>query len=365
MTATQPQATHQRSAGRKWLFAGAILALGVLWIAIRVMRGGAIAPGLLRPKADRWPDRPVGEVLMQEIPIAYQLIGSIQSRVPVIAASRVASRVLEVKVHAGDRVGRGELLVRLDAADFDAQIAQARAELAAAQAELTRASADHNRFSSLFKRGSVTASERDAAEAAYRFAAGRVAQARAAIAAARAASQYTVVRSPVDGVVVERMVEPGDMAMPGKPLVRLYDQGALRVELDAPEELAGRIAIAAPLEVRVEAAGTIYRTAVNEIVPAADPASRSFIVRAPLPGGQGLQPGMFARAAFTTGSQPTLTVPRLALTQIGQLQTVRVIADGAVQIRMVSVGRSFGDRVEVLAGVRAGERVVLDSHESP
>jgi RND family efflux transporter MFP subunit len=348
---------------RRWfLLAAAAAALVAIWIAIRILNSGRIEPGLLEPRSDQLPNRPLGEVLLEKVPIRYELIGSIQSRVPIMAASRVAARVVEVRVGAGDHVLQGQVLVRLDASDLNAQTAQVQGELAAAQAELVRAQADEKRFSALFSRGSVTASERDNAQAAYHGAAARVAQARAALAAARAGSEYATVRSPVGGVVVERLVEPGDMAMPGKPLVRLYDENALRVELLVPEELARGVEIGTALEVHA-AANRTYRTQVSEIVPAADPASRTFVIRAPLPSGHHLQPGMFARAALTVGSQPALTIPRDAIRAIGQLRTVRVVSGHIVQTRMISLGRNVGDRVEVLAGVNAGDRVIIDGQE--
>lgn len=355
------QLTQRRDARPKWLLpAAAVIAVALLWIAARMFAGGRIEPGLLAQKADQIPNRPLAQARVERVPIRYEVIGSIQSRVPVLAASRVAARVTEVAVRAGDHVGAGAVLVRLDAADLKAQVAQARGELAAAQAELNRASADEKRFAALFTRGSVTASEHDAAQAAYRGAAGKVAQAQGAVAAARAGSEYATVRAPASGVVVERLVEPGDMAMPGKPLVRLFDENALRVELLVPEDLARSVETGTPLEVHIDAIGALYHTQVGEIVPATDPASRSFVIRAALPSGQHLRPGMFARATLTVGSEATLTLPRSAITEIGQLQTVRVVAGGIIQTRMVSLGRNFGERVEVLAGLHAGEQVLRD-----
>ncbi len=343
----------------RWIAVAVGLAL--LWAALHMIRGGRIGPGLLSERFDQVPNRPLGVVLSENLPLRRELIGSIQSRVPVEAASRVAARVIEITVRAGDRVKRDQVIITLDAHDLGAQVAQAQGQLAAAQGELSRATADEKRFSALFARGSVTASEHDAAEAAYRGAAGRVAQAQATVAGARAGLEYATVRSPVDGVVVERLTEPGDMAMPGKPLVRLYDANALRVELQVPEDLARYIETATPLEVRVDATGAVYKTQVSEIVPASDPASRSFLARAPLPSGQRLQPGMFARATFTAGSETVLTMPRGAVEQVGQLETVRVYSEGRIQTRMVSLGRPFGDRIEVLAGLRPGDQVILDS----
>jgi RND family efflux transporter MFP subunit len=357
--ATSPTKAYFASARRiRWIaIAGGLV---LLWIALRIIRGGTIAPGLLGQRVEPVPNRPLGVALNERVRVQRELIGSVQSRVPIEAASRVAARIVAITVSAGDHVRRDQVIVTLDAHDLKAQLAQAQGELAAAQGEYKRAAADEKRFSALFARGSMTASERDAAEAAYRGAAGRVAQTQAAVAAARAGLAYATVRSPVDAVVVERLAEPGDMAMPGKPLVRLYDANALRVELQVPEDLARDIAPATPLQVRIDATGAAYSTQVSEIVPASDPASRIFLVRAPLPSGGHLQPGMFARATFAAGSETVLTIPRAAVMQIGQLATVRVYSQGTIQTRMVSLGRPFGDRIEVLAGVRPGERLILD-----
>lgn len=347
-------------AGRwRWALAAlAVVAIG--WAAVWFLGGGGIKPGLLAQRQETVPNRELGVVLFEQLPLRRVVVGSVQSRIPIRAASRVAARITKVDVHAGDRVHRNQLLVNLDASDLRAAVAQARGELAAAQAELTRTTADEKRFATLFARGSVTARERDAAKAAWRSARGKVAQARAEVAAAEAALGYATVRSPVAGVVEERLAEPGDMAMPGKPLVLLYDENALRVELQVPEELARRITVGMALAVSVDATGKVYSTKVSEIVPAADPASRSFLVRAPLPGGQGLRPGMFARASFAIGTETVLTIPRAAVQRVGQLDTVYVVKQGRVEARMVSLGRILGNRVEVLAGVRKGERVMLD-----
>jgi membrane fusion protein (multidrug efflux system) len=351
-----------RQTRRGWLvLVAGTIGLLLLWLALRAILGGSIEPGLLSEKLDELPNRPTGVVLSQELAVRREVTGSIQSRVSIEAASRVAARITEVNVRAGDRVTRGQVIVVLDTSELRARLGEAEGQLAAARAELNRATAEEGRFSALFARGSATASERDAAEAAYRAAVGRTAQARAAVEAARAELEYTIVRAPVDGLVVERLAEPGDIAMPGKPLVRLYEEDVLRVELEVPEELTRNIRIGTPLDVSVDANGMKYRTQVSEIVPASDPTSRSFVVRAPLPSGQRLQPGMFARATFAIANEMVLTVPRNAIEEVGQLETVRVVSDGRIATRIVSLGRSFGDRVEVLAGLRDGQRVILDS----
>ncbi|MBF6568026.1 MAG: efflux RND transporter periplasmic adaptor subunit [Candidatus Binataceae bacterium] len=354
LTESRPGWSRQRA-----LIAGAA-AIALLWLLFRLLFGNLIEPGLLHEKAINVPERNLGRVLSQQVPLRYAVIGSIQSRVPIEAASRVTARVKAVTVRAGEHVTRGQIIVVLDRSQLAAQVAQAQGLLAAARAEMSRTQSDRKRFSELFARGSVTARENEAAEASFRSTAASVAQAQAGVAAARAELDYATVRSPVDGIVVERLTEPGGMAMPGQPLVRLYDEHALRVELEAPEELARSIEIGTPLQVGVDATGATYQTSVSEIVPAADPASRSFIVRAPLPSGNHLRPGMFARAAFTAGSENIITVPRDAIDQIGQLATVRVYTGRRIQTQMVSLGRGLGERREVLAGLQPGDRVILD-----
>jgi RND family efflux transporter MFP subunit len=343
---------------RRILFA-VLAALVLMLIGFQVFSSGKIVPGLVRVRVQAAPNLPLGTVLSERIAVEREVIGSIQSRIPVVAASRVAARVMRVDVRSGDRVKPGQVLVELDESDLRGQLAQAEGEVAASEAELARAAADEKRFSALFSRGSVTAREHESADAAYKAAQAKAGQAKAALAAARSAFEYAIVRSSVRGVVVERMVEAGDMAMPGNPLVRLYDDGALRAELEVPEELRGQIALGTPLDLQVGPDRAIYHARVDEIVPAADPASRSFIVRANLPAGKELTPGTFVRATFASGTAEVLTVAPQAVEEIGQLHMVRVYQNGEIESRMVSVGRKRGDRVEILAGLRPGERVLL------
>lgn len=353
-----------RSKVRRREILGGAIVLVLLWIGLRWISGGKIEPGLAAARIDQVPNRALGVVRAETIPERREVIGSIQSRVPVQASSRIAARVVQVKVRAGDRVKAGQVLVELDTSDLNAQLAHARGELAAAQAEMSRASADDARFSALFARGSVTAREHDSAEAAYKAAAARGSQAKAAVEAARSAFDYAIVRAAASATVVERMVEAGDLAMPGKPLVVLYDETALRAELEAPEELARALAVGAAVDLRTEASDTVYHATINEIVPAANAASRTFLVRAAMPSGQHLKPGMFVRGTIETGSTPVLTIPRSAVQEIGQLETVRVYCEGRLQTRMVSLGRPVGDRVEVLAGLREGERLMLEQERA-
>jgi RND family efflux transporter MFP subunit len=338
---------------------GACVGAGLL--AVYLVSGQKISPGLISAGSQDVGDAPVATVQLQSVPIRREVVGQVESRSAIEVASRVTAAIKEITVRAGDVVRPGQLLVRLDAADLQAAVQQAQGRLAAVRAEYARAAADEQRFHSLLAVGSVTPREFDQVQAAYRAASATVSQAEAGVAVARANLKYAEVRSSGAGIVQERLAEPGDLAMPGKPLVRLYDERALRVSLQVPERLGGRVKVGMPLTVRVDAVGAELYVSVSEIVPAADPSTRSFIVRADLPADRRLRPGMFARATFAIGQQGILTVPWAAVEEVGQLAAVRVVAATGVELRQIALGRRFGDRVEVLAGLNQGEHVLVGS----
>lgn len=343
----------------------ALIGAAVLLIVVVVLvKRGKTESGLLCPPVLRVPNVPADIVRLETVAITRDAIGTVQSRIEVDAASRVSATVKKVTVRAGDPVKIGQVLVRLDDSDLKAAVARAKGKLAAALANLDRAAKDERRFSALLKRGSVTAHEFDAVQANYRAGRGDVHSAKAQVAAAEASLRYAVVHSPVAGVVAERMVEPGDLALPGKPLVRVYDSHALRVELRVPEELTRDVAAGTPLTVSVQAVGRTIPTIINEIVPAADPASRTFLVRAPMPSDAGLRPGMFASASFDIGTEKVLTVAHSAVESVGQLETVRVLEQAAVRLRQITTGGAYGDRIEVLSGLRQGDKVLLKNSET-
>lgn len=354
----------QRSALPTWLWLGGLLALII--VALLWFHQPTIGPGLIGGPSMAPAHLQTATVSALSVPIERTVVGSVEATVPIAVASRVSARVIAVNASAGQRVRRGQILVELDAADLAAQVTRAQGALAAARAELTRASADRNRFSALLKRGSVTTREYDSAEAAYGSALGSLAQAQAAVRSARAALGYSTMRAPRDAIVLARMVEPGDIAMPGQPLLRLYDERALRVELDVPEDLAPAVHLGTRLIVAVSVGDSPLRiqTAVNQIVPAADAASRSFLVRAPLPLHSELRPGMFARATLEQGTEQILAIPQDAVRYVGQIATVQVLAEGGLQMRQVALGRAVGAQVEVLAGLNSGERVLAQRNQT-
>jgi len=209
-------------------------------------------------------------------------------------------------------------------------------------------------------------------EATFLEAEAGVADAVAAIAAAEAQIQgarnfvteaevalgHAEITAPLEGVVTERLVEVGDLALPGRPLLVLLDPKALRLEAEVREGLVARVRTGASLEVEIPAAGASVAGTVAEIIPSADPRSRTFRVRIDLPVAAGVYPGMFGRLRLPVGEREIVRVPLPAVVRVGQLQTV-VLKEGDRWVRRyVTTGRALPDgTVEILSGLEGGEEI--------
>jgi membrane fusion protein (multidrug efflux system) len=291
--------------------------------------------------------------------------GTIESAHRTTVASRLLARVLEVHVTAGDEVAVGDALVTLDSRDLEARVRQAGEALRAAQAQRELAQAELERTQELLNRGVATRQKFDQATAALRVAAANVDRLSRALDEARTSLSYAEIRAPAAGRVVDRLVEPGDTVSPGQAVLRLYDPGALRVEAPVRESLAIDLEVGDRLEVEIDAVGQTVSGTIEEIVPYAEPGARALLVKSRLPDDSRLFAGMFARIAVPAGEESRLVIPKSAVTRIGQLEFVTVLSEeGAPSRRMITTGERLKDlRVEVLSGLKAGERLVVVAAE--
>lgn len=274
-----------------------------------------------------------------------EVVGTVRAKLRATLEAKLSGRIAKLPVALGEKVQKGQLIARLDAAEVAARLEQAEASLEQAEREWKRASA-------LFEQQSVTRAEYDSAQARQRVARGAVAEARAMMG-------YVEIIAPFDGVVTKKWAEVGDLAAPGKPLLELEDPSALRLEADVGEALIDRLKQGQSLSVRVPTLAEPFQGIVVEIAPTADPASRTFVVKLDLPPTPGLRAGAFARVAVPVGESRVLRVPVEAVIQRGQLEYVFVAADGKAQLRLVKTGKRHGNEVELLAGATAGEPVVV------
>jgi membrane fusion protein, multidrug efflux system len=282
-------------------------------------------------------------------------------------ASQVPGRVTALGVKAGDAVKSGQVLLRIDQRAAAQQVAASEAQVAAAQAQMDAARKEYERSQRLYQKQYISQAAMDQAEAQFK---ATQAQARAMLAQAGVATTQTsfhAVSAPYSGIVADVTTELGDMAVPGKPLLTVYDPGELRVVANLPERYVAALKSGEP--VKIELPGTTdalrWQTARSvTIMPTRDPASHTVQMRLALPANVRLAPGAYARAHFpltAAAEDAALTIPAQAVVHRAELHAVYVAdAGGRFLLRQVRLGKASAERVIVLAGLREGERVALD-----
>lgn len=332
-------------------------------------------------------------VTITRVARTFEAGGTVRARNTATLASRITAPVLSVEVAAGDRVRAGQPLVTFEGRELAANHARATAAVAAmertraaaiadraaADAVVTLARVSHQRIAALHARDAATAQELDDAVSALRVADARLAAAdaqaaataasldgaREAEAAARAAASYATLAAPFDGLITERLVDPGALATPDAPLLRIDDTRRFRLEVVVDQSRLSSITAGATVEVVLDGEDSEgmpppLNGTVSDISRTIDAGSHSFLVKVDLPAKAAMRSGMFARARFAAGSQELLTIPAGAIVPQGHLATVFVVSsDQRARMRVVDTGVRGPDWVEVLAGISAGERVVL------
>lgn len=345
---------------------------------------------------------------------AYEAVGTVRSKTTSVLSSKVVGHITAVHVREGDRVRAGQLLIEIDDRDTLAQLRKAQAGTreaenarqeiesairaaesakAAAEANQALAASTYTRFQALLQRRSVSQQEFDEVQAKYKAATAeaeraqqilaslhakshqvlaRMDQARADVASAQVYVGYGRITSPMAGVVTAKPAEVGVLAAPGVPLITIEDDAHYRLEAAVEESQIGKIHLGDQVRVRIDALGQgEIAGRVAEIVPAADPASRSYTVKIELPvetGRTGARPmlrsGLYGKARFSVGQKPAITIPQKAVIERGQLVGVYVVDPSNIaRLRLIKTGKQYGDRVEVLSGINDGDRIIVGNVE--
>jgi len=306
------------------------------------------------------PPFPVTTVEYADAPLERLFDGTVEAVNQATMSAQTSGRVAEVFYDVDDYVESGAPIVRFSDVEQQAALQQANAALAEAVARSNQANEDFVRVSGLFDSGSASQREYDQALASRDAATARVTAARSAVDSAKQQVEYTLVRAPYAGIVTERFVEPGEAVGVGQPLMSGLSLETLRVVVDLPQQVTAQVR--AYRSAFVLADGARVQATELTIFPYADSVSNTFRVRLELPEGQfGLYPGMFVKVAFVIGTSQRLLVPSAALIRRSEVTGVYVVDEsGTVRMRQVRVGGKFGERTEVLSGLREGERVALD-----
>ncbi len=312
------------------------------------------------------PDQDRGTYEVQEVFKDYtaEAVGTLKASSRTEISSRVLASIEVINARAGQAVTAGDVLIELDRRTLETQLSQAGESLEVAQATLKEAESDHERAVGLIKDRAIAEAEVDRLTANLQVSQARLRQAEQAVSEAKVMVSYTTIKAPKDGMVVDRLAEQGDMARPGEPLLVLYDPTSLRLEVPVMENLAVNLKAGDELRVQIDALNNRQVAAViDEIVPQAEAASRSFLVKVRLPRSEDMFEGMFGRLVIPVGRRRHLCLHTGAIETIGQLQFVDVVdPDGVLERRFIKTGR-YGDQVhrEVLSGLKAGDRVLLKS----
>jgi RND family efflux transporter MFP subunit len=367
---------------RTWL-----LPLTLLSATAAACGGGSHTP-TQQPAGEAVDARAV-QVQVRQVADVFEAGGVVQAQNSATLSSRIMAPVREVKVRPGDRVRRGQALVVLDDRDLAAVARQARtardgadegttaaaADLEGAKASLALAKASHTRIASLHSRNSATAQELDEATAALHGAESRLAaaearvrQAKAGQASASAASDaagvtagFGVVTAPFDGLVTEKFVEPGNMVAPGTPLLRVEQTGGFRLDVRVDESRIAFVELGDAVPVvldKLDGSATTEVTAtVQEVARAVDADTRAVLVKLTLPD-VGLTSGTFGRARLPGAVRRALVIPTSAVVRQGQVTSVFTVDGDKARLRLLQLGATSGDVVEVVSGLSEGERVV-------
>jgi len=320
-------------------------------------------PGSVR--ADERAPRPAGiaTVELREVTDVYAADAVIEAVHAATVSAQIAGNVTHYYVDAGDRVKRGQVLVRIDTRETDAQVAAGAAGVAQAEAQLAQAKLNYERTARLVDSKFVSQSALDKADADLKSAQAALQMARASATQAVTARSFAEVRSPLDGIVTRRLAELGELASPGKPLIEVHDPAALRAVASVPQFVLPRIAQVAQAEVLLPTLGETFVAARVTVLPAADARLLSTQVRADLPASvpASVVPGTAAKVMLPTGIVKRLVMPADAVVRRGELTATYVIGgDGQARLRQIRIGEtSNAGWVEVLAGLDAGERVQL------
>jgi RND family efflux transporter MFP subunit len=307
------------------------------------------------------------------VPDTQEIVGTVRARTSAVVSTRIPGTITVLRVREGDRVKKGQLLAQLDAQENQATAAVALAGIDETQRGLEEAlsrkklaDTTFERYQKLFNEQAVSRqefdvkqAERDMASQGVARAEARLRQAREGSRAASTMADYTRIIAPISGVITTRQADLGATVFPAQPLMTIEDEGSYQLELAIPESMAATVKSGTPVQVTLDAIGNSFGAKISEIVPSADPASRTFNAKISLTQ-KGLKSGMFGRGAITLGNRTNgILLNKKAIIERGALTFVWTVdKENIAHMRLVKVGKSSGDKVEILSGLSDGEQVV-------
>ncbi len=354
-------ATTSRIPLRAMIPAAAMLALGGL-----TLLGGCTRSSETNASTPKEVQCETSVIRVAEAPMEMTATGSLEAETSIMISTRMMGWVKKIHVNEGDFVHKGSPLISIDDTDLQAKKAQAEAGIAEAKAVLANAEKMASRFQNLYDDRSVSKQQLDDVLTGRDRAAAGLKMAEAGLREVNVHLSYLDITAPADGIVGRKMIEEGDMANPGMPLLILEDVTTMKVVAHVGEKDIPDLKVGDPVKVDVTSLdGAVYDVAITRIIPTANPGSRTYDIEAVIPNpDQRLKSGMFARVILEGPSVTNILVPGRAVVRRGQLTGVWLVRDDdTAHLRWIRLGRAYGDAFAALSGLQGGETVVLTSQQ--
>lgn len=345
------------------LVASVILVISLyFWLKGDLFGEEKIKPGKVKSEQEKVADNAnIYEVSEKEVAMTTEAMGSLHARYSTEISPKIMATILKIYVNSGDNVKQGQLLIELDDQDVQTRINQIKKNLEAAEADLAQAKSDAERHNTLFKQGVESKQVVEKYNTAVTVSTAKVEQAKAMVKEVEVFLSYTKIYAPYEGRITDKLMDKGETASPGRPILKMYNPQRLRLEAAVPESLNRFIKVGDPLIVRIDAHQCQTDGVVEEIVPSADIGSRTFITKVSVPCQLGMYEGMFGRIIIPIGKRKTFLIPSTSVYNVGQLEMVKVITpENHIEKRVVKTGKSYDKEIEILSGLKNNEKIVLN-----
>lgn len=298
----------------------------------------------------------------QDTPAYTTIPGTVVAEESIKVASRLMGYIRSIAVAEGQSVKAGQRLFTIDPLDIEGAVEQARLGLKQAEDALKDAKADYDRYANLHKEEVVTRQQYEKMKLNYEIAVSRAAQSKAGLSTAQGQMRYATVTAPFAGVVTQKLANEGDIAAPGNPVLVLENPAKLQVQTAVPEAVFKTLSSGQSIDMEVDGQSARIKGRIVRLSPAADPMAHTYLVKLDIQ--TKTKSGAFARVHFPAGQTRSLRIPQGALQNRAGITGVFVLnAQGIAQYRMVRTGTHNNGHIEILAGLKAGDRVVTDKAE--
>ncbi|KZN43515.1 efflux RND transporter periplasmic adaptor subunit [Pseudoalteromonas luteoviolacea] len=298
-------------------------------------------------------------VTVQAIELQDTISASVSAQENTRVASRILAQIESIEVRAGQAVKQGQIIATLADEQLQTTVKQVSAQSEANDVQLAQAQKQLNRVNALLDRGLVARDQVDKWQSSVDELSARRTALIEQLKGAKVALGYTQIVAPISGVVVERLVEPGDMVTPGMAVLDLFNPASLQISASVGASLVSKLQVGAELAVKIGALERMLQGQISEIVPVADNLARQFLIKLDVVTPAGIKPGMYAEVYLPSQTVNRVLIPSKLVKRAGQLTMVDVIENGVRSRRLIRLGSRYGDSVMVISGLSAGEVLAI------